>query len=129
MNELSNKTPYVEPRVDHQAVNAQAASTLSDAPIDVNPKDVPDDPEPIVDRDPNSGLIEPTPEWIQWHLSFPLTQDEIVGLRKQLTENGDENGLAELASIEHPTRFDYRQLANSTEAKYLSRSNLQLMEW
>jgi hypothetical protein len=83
-----------------------------------------DDPEPIVDRDLNDGCLDPTdpnfPAWVEWHLSKPLTQEFIDGLRKKLEEYGDEVGLHELASIKAPTRFDFRRLLNVAEQKYRS---------
>jgi hypothetical protein len=96
---------------------------------DHNPKDVVDDPEPIVDRDPNDGLIDPTPEWIEWHLSQPLTQDFVDGLRRRLEAYGDEVGLEELNSLTAPSRFDFQRLLHHAEAKYNTRSNLKVLTW
>jgi hypothetical protein len=98
-----------------------------------NPKEAVDDPEPIVDRDPNDGLIDQTDpkfgEWVEWHLSKPLTQDFIDGLRRKLEDYGDEAGLRELAGLERPTRFDHRRLLNIAEAKFRSPSNLTGLEF
>lgn len=98
-----------------------------------NPKDVVDDPEPIVDRDPNDGLIDQTDprfvEWVEWHLSQPLTQDSIEGLRKRLEDYGDEVGIEELSCLIEPTRLDFQRLLHLAEAKYSTRSNLKVLKW
>ncbi len=100
---------------------------------DRNPKDAIDDPEPIVARDPNDDCLDPEDPnwaaWVEWHLSHPLTQDYIDELRQMLENYGDQAGLAELARLDNPTRFDYQRLWNLAAAKYDTRSDLRELTW
>jgi hypothetical protein len=100
---------------------------------DRNPKEAVDDPEPIVDRNPNDGLLDRDDPnwsaWVEWHLSRPLTQDFIDGLRKKLEEYGDEVGLEELSCLIKPSRFDFQLLLNMAEAKYATKSDLKRLTW
>ncbi len=100
---------------------------------DRNPKEAVDDPEPIVDRDPNDGLLDRDhpnwTEWVQWHLSQPLTQDFIDELHTKLEEFGDEVGLEELSCLVKPTRFDFQRLLHLAEAKYATRSDVSGLEY
>jgi hypothetical protein len=77
-----------------------------------------EDPEPVVDVDPTDGLLEPTPDWIAWHLAKPLIPTEVAELRALLERFGDEKGVRDLAALEQPTRFDHRRLLNIAELKY-----------
>jgi len=49
----------------------------------LNPKCDVDDPI-VEERDPSDDTIEITPEWVEWHLSKPLTHDQVDGLRNKL---------------------------------------------
>jgi hypothetical protein len=100
---------------------------------DRDPKDAVDDPEPIVDRDTNDGCLDRDDPnwkaWVEWHLSQPLTQDFIDGLRKKLEEYGDEVGLEELNCLIEPTRFDFQRLLNMAQAKNETKSDLKGLTW
>jgi hypothetical protein len=96
---------------------------------DRNPKEAVDDPEPIVDRDPNDGLIITTPEWIEWHLAKALTSAETEELRERLTHYGDEAGLEELNYLVEPTRFDFNRLSHVAVTKYATRSDVSGLEY
>lgn len=95
--------------------------------LDRNPKEVVDDPEPFIDRDPNTGLLEPTPEWVEWHLSKPLDDAQLADLTQKLTDYGDKAGLEELNCLITPTRFDHQRLLHLAKAKYGTRSDLKLI--
>ena len=96
---------------------------------DRNPKEAVDDPEPIVDRDPNDGLIITTREWIEWHLAKALTSAEIEELRKRLTHYGDDAGLEELNCLVEPKRFDFNRLSHVAVTKYATKSDLKGLTW
>ena len=100
---------------------------------DRKPKGAVDDPEPIVDRDPNDGHLDRDDPnwtaWVEWHLSRPLTQDYIDGLRKKLEEYGDEVGLEELNCLVEPTRYDFQRLLHMAEAKFATRSDTSQLNW